>query len=279
VREYYDFLGWYFKGEPEEEQEGCIGLEIGSFGDFEMYAKWAPTTYYITYVLNGGENAEENPAKYNIETPDFYFASPKDRPGYTFDGWYLDESFTEESYLEGVATGNFGDFEVYAKWTVHTDTKYTVIYYWQNIEDDNYTPHESIELTGTTDTPTAEVEIKEYEHFSYNASKSVTSGNIDGDGSRVLSVYYTRNTYSLSINISDAGAITNSGTYKYGKEITTEATPYLGYEFIGWYRGDELLSTDNTYTFIVDKNVTAKFVLKAEMSNFNFISFYTFKIK
>ena len=190
--------------------------------------------------------------------------------GYTFLGWYDGETLacaTEEFTFKAEK-----DVTYTATWSANTDTKYTVIYYWQNIEDDNYTPHESIELTGTTDTPTAEVEIKEYTHFTYNVSKSVISGNINGDGSRVLSVYYTRNTYKLTVNNISYGSITNSGNQKYGKIITTVATPYLVYEFIGWYSGEELLSTDTTYTFTADKNVTAKFAVKPEMSNFNFTS-------
>jgi hypothetical protein len=45
-----------------------------------------------------------------------------------------------------------------------------------------------------------EVDIKEYTHFTYNASKSVVSGNINGDGGQVLSVYYTRDSYKIVAN-------------------------------------------------------------------------------
>ncbi|MBQ2740894.1 MAG: leucine-rich repeat domain-containing protein [Clostridia bacterium] len=189
--------------------------------------------------------------------------------GYTWLGWYegetcvcKDEVFTFKAEKSASYT---------ATWSVNTDTKYTVIYYLQNIDNDNYTPHETVEGKGKTDT-TATAAIKEYAHFTYNASMSTVSGNIDGDGGRVLSVYYTRNAYVLSVNNTTYGTITNKGTYKYGKAITATATPHLGYEFIGWYSGNELLSTDLVYAFTVDKNVTAKFALKAEMSGFNFTS-------
>ena len=188
--------------------------------------------------------------------------------GYTWLGWYDGETLvceTEEFTFKAEK-----DVTYTATWSANPDTKYTVNYYLQNLDDSNYTLHETVELTGETDT-TATAEIKEYTHFTYNASKSTISGNIDGDGGRILSVYYTRNTYAISVNNTSYGTITNSGGYKYGKKIVaTASVKLLGYEFIGWYSGEELLSTDSTYTFTVDKNVMAKFAVKAEMSNFNF---------
>ena len=191
--------------------------------------------------------------------------------GYTWLGWYDGETLaceTEEFTFKAEKNVTYT-----ATWSVNTDTKYTVNYYLQNLDDSNYTLHESVELEGETDTM-AYAETERYEHFTYNASLGAVSGNINGDGGLVLSVYYTRNTYTLSVNNAYIGNITNVGTYRYGsQEVITEIDEVsLGYEFIGWYSGEELLSTDDTYTFTVDKNVTAKFVLKEEMSNFTFTS-------
>ncbi len=189
--------------------------------------------------------------------------------GYTWLGWYDGEALvceTEEFTFKAEK-----DVTYTAKWSANKDTQYTVVYYWQNIDDDNYTPYETVELKGETDTM-AYAETERYEHFTYNASLGEVSGNINGDGGLVLSVYYTRDTYTLSIDDSNVGAITNGGTYRYGKEITITSNPYLGYEFIGWYSDEGLIFTDDTYTLTVDKNITAKFVLKEEMSNFNFTS-------
>ena len=83
---------------------------------------------------------------------------------------------------------------------------------------------------------------------------------IAGDGSLTLKVYYTRNKYTLSSNMSEAGTVTNLGTYKYGEEdATSTVTVNRGYEFLGWYSGDMLLSSELTYVFTVDKDVVAMF--------------------
>ncbi|MBO5223249.1 MAG: leucine-rich repeat protein, partial [Clostridia bacterium] len=189
--------------------------------------------------------------------------------GYTWLGWYEGENLickSEEFMFKAEK-----DVAYTASWIVNKDIEYTVNYYWQNIEDNEYTLHESVVLAGETDT-TATADIKEYAHFTYNASMSTINGNINGDGSCVLSVYYTRNSYTLSVDNSSYGAITNSGNYKYGKEITSIAAPYLGYDFVGWYSGEMLLSNDLTYIFVAEQNVKANFAVKEEMSNFIFSS-------
>ena len=191
--------------------------------------------------------------------------------GYTFLGWYDGETCVCES--EEFTFKAEKDVTYTATWSANTDTKYTINYYLQNLEDDNYTLHETVELKGATDT-IAYGETDRYAHFTYNASKSTISGNINGDGNRVLSVYYTRNAYTLSINNPNAATITNGGTYKYGGEefVTTVSLPSLGYVFLGWYNGETLLSVDLTHTFTVTQNVTAMFEIKAEMLNFYFTS-------
>ena len=192
--------------------------------------------------------------------------------GYTWLGWYDGETLvcaTEEF------TSNVDKNVTYtATWSANTDTKYTVKYYLQNLDNNEYTLQEMDVLEGTTDT-TATAIIKEYTHFTYNESASTISGNINGNGSRVLSVYYTRNEYMLSINNTSAGTITNAGSHKYGASVNSTVTPYLGYNFLGWYHDDALLSIDTSYNFTVDRNIVAKFIAKDEMSNFNFTSTIT----
>ena len=70
--------------------------------------------YKITYNLNGGTNAESNPASYNVETSTVKFADAT-KDGYIFDGWYTDEAFNTKK-IE-IAEGSTGAVTLYAKWT------------------------------------------------------------------------------------------------------------------------------------------------------------------
>ena len=216
--------------------------------------------YDVTFNTNGGTSV----AKQVIEE-DFYATEPTTtRAGYDFDGWDYD--------FNNPITKNT---EITASWTAHTDTPYKIEYYLQNLDNDNYTLIETVTEYGTTDT-TATIAPKEIAHFTFNQTHASNklSDNINGNGSTVLKIYYTRNKYDITV-INDnnkAGNITSGGTYKYGKEISVVATVYLGYDFIGWFSGEDVLSTDLSYTFTVDKDVIAKFELKQEISNFNFTS-------
>ncbi len=71
------------------------------------------SSYSITYVLNGGVNSPDNPASYSYESEDITLKDPS-REGYTFDGWYCDESLS--SVATGVPSGSSGNLTFYAKW-------------------------------------------------------------------------------------------------------------------------------------------------------------------
>jgi len=214
--------------------------------------------YTVSFETNGGtvinsQMIEENSFASQPENPT--------RAGYTFVGWsYNFEAPIAES------------IRVNAIWTANQNTEYNVEYYLENLEDNGYTLHETVALSGTTDT-IATAEIKTFEHFTFNSSKSVLSGNINGNGSLVLRVYYKRNIYTLSTNNSSAGELANLGSYKYGSSVSSSVTSVnLGYVFSGWYSDEVLLSTETTYTASADKNIVAKFDVKPELQAFNFTS-------
>lgn len=69
-------------------------------------------------------------------------------------------------------------------------------------------------------------------------------------------------TVSLSMDNEQYGNVSGSGTYKEGDTVTISATANKGYVFVGWYNGDNLISTDSDYSFIMgNSNIsyTAKF--------------------
>ena len=210
--------------------------------------------YTVTFNTNCSTVVENQ-----LVEEDFFAIEPKlEKIGYTFLGWNY-------SFQNPITS----DIQITASWSANIDTKYKVEYYLQNLKDDYYTLYETYNFSGTTDT-TATAKQLGYEHFSFNYDNSLTSGNIDSDGSLVLKLYYTRNSYVLSNENTEYGEITNGNTIKYGASVTTCATEYLGCEFVGWYSGEQLLSTNKNYAFVIDKNVTAKFKPKQETSNLIF---------
>ena len=112
-------------------------------------------------------------------------AKPDDptRPGYTFDGWDFD--FTKELTANATAT---------AKWTANDRTRYTVIHWQENADDDEYSYVESETGYGATGAKTAAA-AKSYTGFT---AQTIEQQTIAGDGSTIVNVYYKRNVYSVT---------------------------------------------------------------------------------
>ena len=214
--------------------------------------------YEVSFATGGGTAVESQ----MVEEDGFATEPTTSREGYTFAGWEYDFSLPVTS-----------DAVITAKWTPNTDTLYTVEYYLQNLEDDGYSKKD--ELTekkyGITDA-TATAEKKTVEHFTFNAEHSKTSGVVSADGSLVIKLYYDRNTYNLSSATESYGGVMSAGDYKYGSRVTATAVENLGCELLGWYSGEELLSSELKYTYDAVRDVTARFAPKAEMANYDFIS-------
>lgn len=90
---------------------------------------------------------------------------------------------------------------LYAAWTPNTDTPYKVEHYQEKL-DGTYVKADTDELTGTTDTRATAV-AKSYTGFTVDKTVegTVESGIIAGDGSLVLKLYYTRNSYIISSDL------------------------------------------------------------------------------
>ena len=70
---------------------------------------------------------------------------------------------------------------------------YTVIHWWENADDNEYSFHESETKTGLTGTE-VNATAKSYNGFT---AQPVTKKTIKGDGSTIVSVYYKRNVYEV----------------------------------------------------------------------------------
>ena len=117
------------------------------------------------------------------------------RDGYTFTFW------SREGQIGTDVTGQTvnGWTNLVANWEARTDTPYTVEHYLEKL-DGSYALDTTEPLKGTTDT-TVTAAAKSYDNFTYDSTVpgTVASGNIAGDGSLVLKLFYTRNTYDYTV--------------------------------------------------------------------------------
>ena len=132
---------------------------------------------------------------YFVSGESFNLPAPT-RPGYDFKGWKIGNAVL----TAGAAyTVDEDDMVFTAQWEARTDTPYTVEHYLENL-DGSYALDTTEPLKGTTDT-TVTAAAKSYDNFTYDSTvpDTVASGNIAGDGSLVLKLFYTRNTYDYTV--------------------------------------------------------------------------------
>ena len=114
----------------------------------------------------------------------------------------------------------------------NTDTKYTVNVYnmdttgaYPSVPDSTY---QGAGETGSTADITADAVPAE--GFSLDSAKSVLTGTIAADGSLVLSIYYSRNQYTVTYANTDLAP----DTYYYGATVVARTPEKAGFTFDGW---------------------------------------------
>ena len=139
------------------------------------------TGFWVTFDTNGGD----------YMAPRFQMGEPLDlsavtptRSGYTFDGWYIDGQKVTSVSAEATVT---------AHWKVKSETKYTVIHWQENADDNEYSSKDIEKKTGATNSRT-NAKAKSYSGFT---AQTIEQKTIAGDGSTIVNVYYKRNVYSV----------------------------------------------------------------------------------
>lgn len=113
------------------------------------------------------------------------------------------------------------------------DVGFAIRHYWQNVEDDNYTLHETEkrELGKTESQVGTDLAKKDYTGFMARLYDTTTK--IAADGSTVVEIYYDRNYYMMSFNL-DGGYGVEPIYARYGTPVKVENPTKPGYTFNGW---------------------------------------------
>ena len=177
------------------------------------------TTVTFTFTVNGEVHAvltgnQGDPV--DLST----IAAPDAPVGMHFVGWgNVPATFDADATFEAVFANN-------------TDTKYTVNVYnmdttgaYPSAPDSTY---QGAGETGSTADITADAAPAE--GFSLDSAKSVLTGTIAADGSLVLSIYYSRNQYTVTYANTDLAP----DTYYYGATVSAPTPEKAGFTFAGW---------------------------------------------
>ena len=238
--------------------------------DVTVAASFKPTTYTITYHLNGGENHASNPETYTIEQTITLQAPTKNEA--TFEGWYSHPNFAGEK-ITTIAQGTTGDIELYAKWA---ETTYAVNIYSNNINYGITTP------SGARWVGATPLELIATPHTGYQFTKWTTTGGaeianlnsptttITATASGTATAHFAESLYNITVQSSnDAHGKVEQSAQQAGisTAITITADPMEGYEFTGWSKdGDITIANINSATTTLTATsagiVTANFAPK-----------------
>ncbi len=175
--------------------------------------------------------------------------------GYDFGGW----SASGITIANGSFTMPDGPVTLVGSWTPRTDTPYTVEYYQQNTDNDDYTLADTFTGKGTTG---GGILHKEFVGFTETPDSVTAEGNakIKSDGTTLLKLYYDRNIETVTYTYSGETDTTppeppEVRSYRYGQMVTpVEASPMPGYDFSGWSSSDVSIQ-DGSFT-MPDGSVT-----------------------
>lgn len=152
--------------------------------------------YLMTFDLDGGYGVEPIYARYGASIGAI---TEPTKPGYAFAGW--DKTIP--------TTMPAANTSYKANWTVG-EAGFTVVFWYENANDNGYSVAGT--YTPADVAPGTQKKSEDYKnqsftgrddkHFTYNAAKAETV-TVKGDGSTVLNVYYTRNTYTLKFRVLD----------------------------------------------------------------------------
>lgn len=192
-------------------------------------------TYHSNFAPDKPDMTAAMPNNSTITLPGYTDLDLPENPGYTFAGWNTQADGLGTTFKSGskvlvdtMAPGN----HLYAIWEKGTGTPYEVHHYLERLEGAYpYVPNEKDNLRGETGAWTAAA-AKSYDGFT---PMGFAQEMIKADGSTVVKIFYTRNSYLLTYKDSLSAGVYASQTYKYGAAVTAIADPTkTGYTFTGW---------------------------------------------
>ena len=195
-------------------------------------------THTITYVLNGGTNAEENPSFYTEGHALSLFA-PR-YPGYAFAGWFTDADFTTP--FDGITAEMTQDVTVYAKWGT---ARYTV--WFDGNGAVNTAKYKQYYTCGVSAALYANAySISAYSFAGWNTesdgsgaayenTESVKDLSLEDGAEVILYAQWVPTEYAITYKLSGGSRGENPAVYTVLDTVTFTEPDCEGYTFGGWF--------------------------------------------
>lgn len=201
-------------------------LVVAADGSTVVEIRYDRNYYLVSYDLSGGYGTEPVYTRFGATVG----VNDPTRHGYVFDGWelvsYDGQTPTNEQKTQ-YALQSGGTIEVpaanlkyQARW-ITENTTYTMVFWCENANDNGYSYWGYLDgLSAKSGTYVSAQDyisrvdgIDDEEHFTFNAAKSDKNVLVEGDGSTVVNVYYTRKYYTITFRASGTCILPTSHTH------------------------------------------------------------------
>ena len=256
---------------------------------FNGASYWLPALSFKNLTANGGTvNVKADYTNGSVTLPKAEKASVEidgKTISYTFDGWYLDAALTNRVGGAGDTYTPAGNTKLYAKYTTDSiENNYTVTVEHFLMDTDGKYPDTPYEITTKLYKSGAELNVidvaNDYDGYEYDSEKTKTAnGQLPATVTQdiTLQVYYMRNRYTVTYNVSaNSGNWSDGSTkpvtkdYYWGQDVDlSSAAQKADYDFLGWNTDSSkteaiksltMPQEDVTLYALYSGDVTAKFV-------------------
>ena len=252
TREGFTFDGWY----EDSTFSKKFDFNTPITDNMTLYAKWTENKYTVTFDTKGGNTIAPVTVKEGEKV-----AEPSPLPtkeGFTFDGWYTDDTYTTKYNFEDAVTKNI---TLYAKWNEVVVPKYTLTF---NSNGGTGSMSPIANLTGEYTLPANEFTAprgKQFKGWSLTTDEAIVTKVDMTENKTVYAIWepIPATEYTISFNINGGiGTIPSQTTSGQKLSSLPTATHSGSYSFAGWYTaasGGTQITT--AYEFSADTTVYA----------------------
>lgn len=219
-------------GLTEEELPGFKALayeklEVAADGSTVVEIRYDRNYYLVQFEMEGGYGSEPVYTRYGAQVG----VNAPIRHGYLFDGWELisyggNTPTTEQKSMydinSALITVPNANLVYRARWITQMTT-YTMVFWGENIDDNKFSYWGHLEslrsMSGSYvdgENRVSEIGRDDLEQFTYNDVLTDKHVLVEGDGSTIVNVYYTRNRYSITFKAK--GLCTIEEKHTHGEE-------------------------------------------------------------
>lgn len=268
-RDGYVFGGYFYNGVLYYGRDGVAMRNNDLIDNATLIARWNNENYTIYFDNNGGEN---NVSSKNVSFGDKYGSLPiPTKSGSTFVGWY-----TKPEY--GTLIDENSIFDIPKNVTLYAN-----YVEGNNIKIYNVILDKMGGIGGTnqvkvlSEIPMPSIDIPSKVGYTFNGYFTERNGKgtkyycnngnsthlYDFDSDITLYAYWVANAYSITLNAEDELNGQNTINVRYDETINNLPTlTKTGYNFLGWYLGDDLISNGDIYKSTYNILLEAKWEAK-----------------